>query len=105
MISAVISLSGKQHLVSEGDKIVTDSHVGEKVGATVSTDVLMLLDDDKPTIGNPTVKGASVSLEVLELGKAAKVITAKYQAKTRYHRRVGHRQPTTTLKVTKISSK
>ncbi len=105
MTQAVISLSGKQFLVSEGSKIIVDAHLDKKESETVSPDVLLLVKDGEPTIGKPLVKDASATLKVLKLQVGPKIITAKYQAKTRHHRKVGHRQPQTVLEVTKIVSK
>lgn len=106
MTQAVITLDGKQHLVSQGDSFAVDKHVEAKEGETFLVDqVLMIIDGEKTILGEPTVEGAKVSLKVLTLDKADKVITARFRAKSRYRRTVGHRQPRTTLEVTKIELK
>ena len=61
-----------------------------------------MVDD---TVGTPTVKGASVTLEVLKQGKEKKVVVYKYRQKKKYRRKQGHRQPYTKLEVKKISVK
>lgn len=66
------------------------------------TDVLLVSDGDKVTVGSPTVGGATVVAEVLEHGKGRKVVNFKYKAKTRYRRKRGHRQGYTALKVQEI---
>lgn len=100
---AVISLAGKQHLVSPGETLQIDKHLDAQTGETITlNEVLLLVSDEKTQIGTPLVKGASVALKVLELGKAKKVTTARFKAKSRFRRKVGHRQPQTTLEVVSI---
>lgn len=106
MTQAVVALAGKQYLVSEGESFEIDKHVETKEGENFSTDqVLLIVNDDKTTIGTPLVKDGSVSFKVTKIGKADKVVTARFRAKSRYRRKVGHRQPQTILEVTKISLK
>lgn len=101
---AVIAIAGKQFLVAEGDLIKLDKHVEEKVGETIVCDqVLLKIDGDKVEIGQPTLKGNTVSLEVMTLKKAPKIVTARFTAKSRHRRTVGHRQPMSELKVSKIA--
>jgi large subunit ribosomal protein L21 len=66
------------------------------------TDVLLVSDGDKTTVGAPTVGGALVVLDVLEHGRGRKVVNFKYKAKVRYRRKRGHRQGYTALKVREI---
>lgn len=100
---AIISLAGKQFFVEEGQVLNIDKHL-DKEGAKVTVgDVLLTVDGDKVEVGTPTVKGAEVVLEVITLKKGPKVVTARFMAKSRHRRVVGHRQPQTELKVTKIA--
>ncbi len=64
--------------------------------------VLLVSDGDKITAGNPTVDGAKVLATWHSEGRDKKVIAFKYKAKTRYHRKLGHRQPYTKLTIDKI---
>lgn len=100
---AIISLAGKQFFVEEGLVFKIDKHL-EKEGEVVTvSDVLMTIDGDKVEVGTPNVKDSEVKLEVVSLIKGPKVITARFMAKSRHRRKVGHRQPQTELKVTKIA--
>ena len=105
MTQAVVRLSGKQYLVSEGQTFTTDSHVAANEQEILTQEPLMTIVDDKPTFGTPIVTGAKVTLKVLSLYLGEKVTTSKYHAKTRHRRKVGHRQPQTKLEVTKITTK
>ena len=65
-------------------------------------DVLMVTDGSSVNVGSPLIAGAMVVAEVLEHGKARKVISFKYKAKTRYRRKRGHRQGFTKIAVREI---
>lgn len=106
MTQAVISLAGKQYLVSEDKVFKIDKHIDvEKDKDIKINDVLLTVVDDKAQIGTPLVEGASVTLKVVDQGKADKIAVRRFQAKSRHRRHIGHRQPQTTLKVSKISLK
>jgi len=75
--------------------------VGE--GNTVELDkVLLIADDDRVTVGTPTVDGAKVMATSQGEGKAKKVIVFKYKPKVRYRKKTGHRQLYTRLAIDKI---
>lgn len=101
---AVIQLQGKQHKVTEGEILVVDK-LPEAAGQKIKvTDVLLLNDGKKVTIGTPLVEKAFVSLEVVDQQKGKKIRVATYKSKSRYRRVKGHRQHQTVLKVTKIAA-
>ena len=103
MAFAVIKTGGKQYRVAEGDVLTVEKLAGE--GAVAFDQVLLIVDGDKVSIGNPTVSGASVQATVLENGKAKKKIVFRYKSKTRYKKKKGHRQAYTKVQITKISLK
>ena len=55
-------------------------------------------------VGYPYVEGASVTAEVVKHGKTKKVLVYKYNAKKKYRKMQGHRQPYTKVEVKKISA-
>ncbi len=72
-------------------------------GSTIELDkVLLIADDDKVTVGTPTVEGAKVLATSQGDGKGKKVIVFKYKPKVRYRKKTGHRQPYTRLTIDKI---
>jgi large subunit ribosomal protein L21 len=98
---AVIKTGGKQYLVQEGELLKVeklDANVGDKV----DFEMLLKADGEKVDVGTPTLS-AKVSAEVVEQGRNAKIEVVKYKAKSRYTRRVGHRQHFTKVKITKIA--
>jgi large subunit ribosomal protein L21 len=73
------------------------------VGDTVELlDVLLVADGEEVTIGRPTVAGARVIAEVVEHGRDKKIVVFKYKAKTRYRKKIGHRQAYTRLAIRQI---
>ena len=102
---AVIRSGSKQYKVQEGDtldiELVEFPKEGEKK-ITIS-DVLMVGNGDKFSLGSPLLSGASVGLELVEEIKGKKVIAYKFQRREGYHRTVGHRQKLSRVKVGKIT--
>ena len=100
---AVVKTGGKQYRVSAGDVIRVEKLAGE-TGETITLDtVLMLGDDTNVTLGEPLVKGASVSAEILDQRKDTKIVVFKKKRRQNYRRTKGHRQNITVLRVTGIS--
>jgi large subunit ribosomal protein L21 len=101
---AVIRTGGKQYKVTEGEtldiELVEFPAEGEKK-ITIS-DVLLVGNGDKFSVGAPLLSGASVGLELVDEIKAPKVIAYKYRRREGYHRTVGHRQKLSRVKVTGI---
>ena len=100
---AIIATGGKQYKVSEGD-VITVEKLGLDEGAEVTVDQVLLVNDGQVRAGNPTVEGATVTGSVIENGRAKKIIVYKYKRKTGYHKKQGHRQYYTKVKIGKITA-
>lgn len=99
---AVIKTGGKQYLVKPGDKLKVEK-LDKKEGETiVFSDVLLVEKSKKISIGTPVVKEAKVEAKILSHGRGDKIIVFKYKPKTRYARKIGHRQPYTEIEITGI---
>ena len=99
---AIIATGGKQYKVSEGD-IITIEKLGVDAGEKVKFDQVLAIGGDSLKVGTPTVDGATVEASVLKEGRAKKVIVYKYKPKKGYHKKNGHRQPFTQVKIEKIN--
>ncbi len=99
---AIIATGGKQYKVSEGDVIRVEK-LGAEAGAEYTFDQVLAVGGNSLTVGSPTVAGATVTASVIGDGKAKKVIVYKYKRKTGYHKKNGHRQQYTAVKIEKIS--
>ncbi len=98
---AVIRTGVKQYLVAEGQELEVDLLQPAK---DASFEVLMVVDGDKVTVGNPVVEGVKAAADVTEqIVKAEKVTAIRYKAKKRVHKTRGHRQKHTRVKITKIA--
>ena len=98
---AIIATGGKQYKVSEGDVIKVEK-LDAEVGAKVTFDNVLLVGGDTVKVGTPTVDGAKVEASVVSEGKGKKVIVYKYKRKTGHHKKNGHRQLFTQVKIDSI---
>lgn len=99
---AIIRTGGKQYKVSEGD-ILKVEKLDAEVGSEITFDDVLAVSDGDLKVGDE-VKGATVKAEVLEQGRFKKVIVMRYKPKTGYHKKNGHRQPFTKVRITKVSA-
>ncbi len=99
---AVIKTGGKQYRVAADDLLKVEKIEAETGQIVEITEVLMVGDGDKTEIGAPLVDGAMVTAEVVEQGRAKKVITFKKRRRQNSRRTKGHRQHLTTLRVSEI---
>ena len=99
---AVIKTGGKQYKVAK-DQIVVVEKLAAATGDSVAFDqVLLVGEDEKTTLGAPTVAGASVMAEVVEQTRGDKIIVFKKKRRKNHRRRNGHRQHETVLRITEI---
>lgn len=100
---AVIRTGGKQYLVAK-DQTITIEKLPIAAGKPVVFDDVLLVGDTEATLGNPQVKGAKVEGTVVTQERTDKVTGVKFHNKVRYHRKFGHRQEVTTVKIIKIAT-
>jgi large subunit ribosomal protein L21 len=99
---AVIKTGGKQYRVA-ADEVLTIEKVAGEAGATVEfSEVLMVAGSADPKIGKPTLSGAKVTAEIVEQGRAPKVIAFKKRRRKNSRRKRGHRQEQTTVRIKEI---
>ncbi|APE74408.1 50S ribosomal protein L21 [Spiroplasma citri] len=95
---AIIKTGGKQLRVSQGDEIFVEmlnGNEGEKVNFTE----ILMIDGE---VGTPFIKGASVTGTILKQGKQKKIVVFHYKPKKTQHKKYGHRQPYTKVKIDQI---
>jgi large subunit ribosomal protein L21 len=95
---AVIKTGGKQYRVAANDLIKVEKVAGEAGDIVEFAEVLMV----GTTIGAPVVAGALVTAEVVEQGRARKVIAFKKRRRQNSKRTRGHRQELTTIRISEI---
>jgi large subunit ribosomal protein L21 len=99
---AVIKTGGKQYRVSPKDKLKIEKLVAEEGSEVIFDNVLLVENGKDLTIGEPLVKGMTVTAKVLKHAKADKVMTFKYKSKKRYKVKKGHRQLFTEVEIIDI---
>ena len=99
---AIIATGGKQYKVSEGDVIKVEK-IDAEAGNTVTIDQVIAVSDNTLKVGGD-VANATVTATVMEQGRGKKVIVYKYKRKTGYHKKNGHRQAYTQVKIEKINA-
>ena len=99
---AIIATGGKQYKVEEGDVIKVEK-LGVEAGETVTFDQVIAVNDGSLKVADD-VKNATVTASVVKEGRGKKVVVYKYKRKTGYHKKNGHRQAFTQVKIEKINA-
>jgi len=101
---AVLETGGKQYRVSAGDTLEVE-RIAAEAGQSVRLDrVLLVNNDGKVSVGSPLVSGAAVTADVLEHIRGDKKIIWKMRRRKGYHKKQGHRQELTVLKIKEITA-
>ena len=98
---AVIKTGGKQYRVVADDTLKVEKVAGEP-GDIIQFGEVLVVGGDTPTLGLPTVEGASVAAEVLSQSRGPKVIAFKKRRRKNSRRKRGHRQEFTLVRITEI---
>ncbi len=96
---SVIRLGGKQYKAEEGKELLVDKLLDKKA----QPEVLLTVDGEKISVGNPLVKGSSAKIKILEEVKGEKIHVYKFKAKSRYRKHTGFRSQLTKVLVEKLS--
>ena len=101
MKKAVVKIGGKQFVVAEKETLLVD--LLQEGTKELALDALLVIDGDKTTVGTPTVKGVTVTANVVDdLVKGDKVRIIRYKAKKRVHKEMGHRQKYSKIEIASI---
>jgi|SRR6058998_3869173 len=102
---AVLETGGKQYRVAPGETVAVD-RLETEAGKPVTLDrVLFVSENNKFSVGSPTVANASVVADVVEHFRDEKKVAFKMKRRKGYHRTVGHRQEMTRIKISEIKVK
>ena len=101
-MQSLIATGGKQYKVAEGDVLKVEK-LDAEAGNTVTFDQVIAVSDGSLKVG-ADVANASVTATVMEQGRGKKFIVYKYKRKTGYHKKNGHRQSYTQVKIEKINA-
>ena len=89
---AIVNISGKQYKAYSGARLRVPKQEGE-TGTSLIFDKVLLINDGKNTeVGEPILKGASVTGTIIEHGRNKKILVYKKKRRKGYQRKNGHRQ-------------
>jgi large subunit ribosomal protein L21 len=97
---AVIRAGGKQYRVAPGD-VVKMEKLPAADGDVVEFNDVLAVSGQEGTIGPGA--GVVVSGQVMEGGKADKILVFHFKRKKQYKKIYGHRQPFTAVRITEIA--
>ena len=100
---AVFKTGGKQYSVKAGQILKVEKLKGDQGDSISFNDVLIISDEKNHTIGNPLVKGASITAKILEQKRDKKIIVFKKRKRQNYRHSQGHRQYLTVLQIESIA--
>lgn len=100
---AVFETGSKQYRVSAGDTLEVERLETEAGQPVTLNRVLLVNNEGAIMVGTPTVAGAAVTAEVLKHKRGPKLVAWKMRRRKGYHRKVGHRQELTVLKIKEIT--
>ena len=101
---AVIKTGGKQYRVKKGDVLKIETLPAETGSDVDFSDVLLVVDGEKSTVGTPLIEKAVVTAKVLSQGRHKKIKIIKFRRRKHHMKQMGHRQNYTEVEITAINS-
>jgi large subunit ribosomal protein L21 len=101
---AVVETGGKQYRVTQGAVLEVERLDGEAGAKVTLSRVLAVSDGQSLTVGTPEISGAAVTAEIVKQFRGSKVIAFRKKKRKGYHKKQGHRQDLTQLRVQSISA-
>lgn len=99
---AIVEIAGHQFKVVKGDTLFVN-RLNEEEGSEVKFERVLLIDNEgKVKVGQPTVKDAVVSAKVLSHVKDDKVLVFKKKRRKGYKKLQGHRQQLSEIEILDI---
>ncbi len=102
MSYAIFIAAGQQFRAEKGTTLKVPKLPGDPGSKVTFDDVLLSRDGDTVRAGQPTVKHAKVTAQIVRHGKAAKIVVFRFKRRKNYRRKTGHRQGFTEIRVTDV---
>ena len=100
---AVVKTGGKQYRVQKEDVVLVEKLNANDGDQLVLSDVLMLSDGKKVTVGTPLVNDAAVMAQVIRQTRGPKITMIYKRRRKNSRRKQGHKQDLTLLKIIDIA--
>jgi large subunit ribosomal protein L21 len=104
MTYAIFRAAGQQFRAEKGTHVRVPKLVGDPGTKVSFDDVLLTSDGDTVKAGQPTVKGAKVTAEIVRHGRADKIVVFRFKRRKNYRKKTGHRQEYTELQITDVKA-
>jgi large subunit ribosomal protein L21 len=101
---AIVETGGKQYRVESGSTLEVESLPGDVGGKVQLSDVRVVHGDKGFLVGQPLLKGATVTAEIIDQGRTRSIMVFKKQRRKNYRRTKGHRQGFTKLRIIGIET-
>jgi large subunit ribosomal protein L21 len=101
---AIVETGGKQYRVENGSLVQVESLSGAVGGTVELGNVRLVHGESGILVGQPLVKGAKVTAEIVDQGRTRSIMVFKKQRRKNYRRTKGHRQGFTKLRITGIQT-
>lgn len=96
---AVVETGGKQYLLKKGSVLDVEL-LGAEAGKKIKLSRVLAISDGKDlTVGTPDVKGAAVTVEIVDNHRGPKLISFRKKRRKGFHKKIGHRQELTQIRV------
>ncbi len=99
---AIVKTGGKQYRVAEGD-VISIEKLEAAPGDEVALPAVLFVDGDQVTHDAESLAAVAVTAEVVAQTKGPKIRIHKYKNKTGYHKRMGHRQKLTKIRIVSVA--
>ena len=100
---AVVKTGGKQYRVQKEDVVLVEKLNANDGDQLVLSDVLMVGDGKKVTLGTPLVNDAAVMAQVIRQTRGPKITMIYKRRRKNSRRKQGHKQDLTLLKIIDIA--
>lgn len=100
---AIVQTGGKQYKVTTGDQLKIEKVPGEPGETIELSQVLALITEDGPVFGTPVLQDVTVTARMIRTARDRKIVVFKKKRRQGYHKKQGHRQWYSLLKVERIN--
>lgn len=101
---AIVNINGVQTRVAPDEELTVPRLTGEPGQKLTFEEILLVSDGKKITVGQPYLKGAKLTAELVEHTRGPKHRGFKFKRRRDYRRRWGYRDSLTRIKVTSIKA-
>ena len=100
---AIVQTGGKQYKVSPGDQLKVEKIKGEPGDKVELDQILAIIEPDNLRLGAPILDNVAINATLVKTARDRKIIVYKKKRRHGYHKKQGHRQWYSLLKIDSIN--